>query len=388
MRIRSLGTLAQVICPLALLLVLAACGMNTTNSQTNHVCGGCSFLYATTNANQILGFKLDSRGALGAPVSTPGAANSPDIAGLGGMYVNGGPLYVSDPNNNAIDAFVVSARDGTLTPMPGSPFSLGGPAGTAAGLLTFGNFLYAGDTNGTIAAFNITSNGALTAIPGSPFAAGTAPLHLVSAYTGSPSIPLLYAADFTGGGIRAFTIGSNGVLTPVPGSPFATPPNSAPAAMFAGGSAISGGILCVALSGLNQIAAFSITNGSGALTPLAGSPFAAGRSPVSLFAYTSFLYALNSVDHTISAYRMDLNTGLLTPIQGSPFPAGTASGGLINDTLNTQIFYAPDLQSNRILAFVADLSTGSLAPLPGSPFPTSAGPMAVTTVGFPVVDPP
>ena len=388
MRIRSVGTLAQVICLLALSLVLAACGANHTNSQSTSVCGGCSFLYATTNANQILGFKLDSSGVLGAPVSTPGAANSPDIAGFGGLFPSGGPLYVSDPNTNAIDGFVVSARDGTLTPMPGSPFSLGGPAGTATALLTFGNFLYAGNTNGTIAAFNITSNGALTAMPGSPFAAGTAPLHLVSAYTGSPSIPLLYAADFTGGGIRAFTIASNGVLTPVPRSPFATPPNSAPAAMFAGGSAISGGILYVALSGLNQIAAFSITDGSGALTPLAGSPFAAGRSPVSLFAYSSFLYALNSVDHTISDYSMDQNTGVLTQVQGSPFPAGTASGGLINDTLNTQIFYASDLQSNRILAFAADNATGTLAPLPGSPFPTSVGPVALATVGFPAVDPP
>src|SRR5207245_8931039 len=109
-----------------------------------------------------------------------------------------------------------------------------------AGLLTLGNYLYAGDTNGTIAGFNITSNGALTAIPGSPFAAGSAPLHLTSAYTGSPSISLLYAADLTGGGIWAFTIGSNGSLTAVPGSPFATPDNSAPTAMFAGGSAMSG----------------------------------------------------------------------------------------------------------------------------------------------------
>jgi 6-phosphogluconolactonase (cycloisomerase 2 family) len=385
MRIRSLGPLAQLIFLLVLTLVLATCGTNGTNSQSNNACSGCSFLYATTDANQILSFKLDSTGVLSAPVSSPGAANSPGIAGLL-MFPPGGFLYASESNNNALDAFVVSQRDGTLAPVTGSPFTLGGTTGTPAGLLTFGNYLYAGDTNGTIAAFNITPTGALTPIPGSPFAAGSTPLHLVSAYTGSPSISLLYAADFTGGGIWAFTVGSNGGLTPVPGSPFATPANSAPSAMFAGGSAISGGILYVALSGLNQIAAFSIS-GSGALVPLPGSPFNAGRGPVSLFGFTSFLYAVNSFDHTISGYSMDLNTGVLTQVQGSPFPAGTASGGLINDTRNTQIFYAPDLQSSRILAFVADGSTGSLTPLPGSPFPTSVGPMAVTTVDFPVVDP-
>ena len=157
--------------------------------------------------------------------------------------------------------------------------------------------------------------------------------------------------------------------------------------MFArGGSAISGGILYVALSGLNQIAAFSI-NGSGALTPLPGSPFAAGSGPASLVGFGNFLYALNSLDHTISGYSVDQNTGILTQIQGSPFPAGTASGSLISNPHTFSIIYAPDLQSNSILAFVADNASGSLAPLPGSPFPTSVGPMALTTVGFAVVDP-
>ena len=114
MRIRSLGPLTQLICLLILTLALATCGTNATNGQSNSICGGCSFLYATTSANQILTFKLDFSGALGAPVSTAGAANSPDIAGLGGLYINDGPLYVSDPNNNAIDAFVVNGSDAPL----------------------------------------------------------------------------------------------------------------------------------------------------------------------------------------------------------------------------------------------------------------------------------
>jgi len=387
MRIHSLGNLARLLSLPALLFVLAACGANSHTLNTTNICSGCSFLYATTSGNQILTWRLDSSGAPGTPIATPGAANSPDLAGLGGLNPAGGPLYVSDPHNNAIDAFVVNASDGTLTSMTGSPFSLSGPPGTPAGLLTFGSYLYAGDTNGTIAAFKISASGALTVVPGSPFAAGAAPLHLVAAYTNSPSIPLLYAADFTGGGIWAFTIGSNGVLAPVAGSPFATPSNGAPAEMVAGGNLISGNILYVALSGLNQVAAFSI-NGSGALTPLSGSPFAAGRGPVSLLAYTRFLYLLNALDHTISAYGVDQSTGILTEVSGSPFPAGTASGSLISNPHNFGIIYAPDLQSKSILAYVADGSTGSLAPLPGSPFPTSVGPLALTAVGFPVVDPP
>jgi 6-phosphogluconolactonase len=375
MRICSLGPLAKSLSIAALLLVLAACG---TSRQSNNICGGCAFLYATTNANQILTFNLDTNGAPGTVATTPGAANSPDIAAVNG------DVYLADPNVNAIDGFVVNAGNGSLTAMAGSPFSVGGAAGNPAGLLVFGTFLYAGDTNGTIAAFSIAVDGTLTAIPGSPYAAGVAPLKLVSGFTNAGSVPLLYAADSVGGGIWGFTVGSDGALTLVPGSPFATPAGSSPAAMAAGGDLISGPIVYVALSGLNQVAAFSI-NASGALATFPGSPYASGRGPESLLAYANFLYAMNGLDHTISVYSMDQNTGSLTEIMGSPFPAGTASGALITDLGG--VLYAPDAQSNSILAFSADGPTGSLSPLSGSPFPTNVGPVALTAIRFPVVDP-
>ena len=385
MRICSLGILAKPLLVAALSLVLAACG--TSSQQSNKQCSGCSFLYATTNANEILTFQLNSSGALSAPASSPGVANSPDV--LGSTFSLGGPLYVSDPNG-AVDAYTVSGSNGTLTTLMGSPFSTGGPAGSPGGLLTFGNYLYAGNTNGTVSAFSIGANGALAAIRGSPFEAGAAPLNLAAttvAGLSGPSISVLYAADFTGGGIWGFTINSDGSLQTIPGSPFQTPLSSAPSQMLVSSNA-NGGTLYVALSGLNEIEAFNVVGLTGGLVPFSGSPFSTGRGPVSLFGFASFAYALNSLDHTISAYSMDPNTGLLTGVQGSPFAAGTATGGMINDTRNASIFYVPDVGSNEILAFTADNSTGSLAPLAGSPFATGSGPIALTTVAFPVVDPP
>jgi 6-phosphogluconolactonase (cycloisomerase 2 family) len=337
---------------------------------------------ATTNASQILTFQVDSSGALGTPAITQGAANSPALTAPFG----GNAVYVSDPDSNAIDAFAVNSNDGTLTPIMGSPFSLGTGPGSPAGLLTFGNYLYVGNTNGTIAALdNATATGALTAIPGSPFKAGFAPVNLISTFNNSDSVPLLYAADFTGGGIWGFTVNSDGSLTTLPGSPFPTAPHSSPTAMAVTGSAVTGGILYEGLSGLNEIAAFSIGD-SGALAALPGSPFPAGRGPTSLLVYNGFLYALNGLDHTVSAYSVDENSGSLTQILGSPFPAGTAVGGLINGFGG--IFYAPDSQSNSVLAFSVNESTGSLAPLPGSPFPTNVGPLALTTIRFPILTPP
>ena len=378
MPIRSLRIISKLLSASVLLLVLTACGgtgTGTTNNQQDSTCSGCQFLYASTNANQILTYQVNSSGGLGSPSSTPGAPNTPYFAGP-----PGGPVYALDASSNALDAFNVNYSNGILTPMSGSPFSLGSTSGAPAGLLFVGQYLYIGDTNGTISA--LSAGAFSTAVPGSPFAAGAAPVNLFSTYSNPPNFTVLYAADFKGHAIWAFTIGSNGVLTMVPGSPFATSPNSAPAGM-----ATDGNTLYVALSGTNQIAAFSI-GASGALTPVTGSPFPAGRGPKSLLGYTvdnvDYLYALNSLDHTISAYSMDQTSGILTEVQGSPFPAGTASAGIVGG----RAIYVPDLQSNDILAFAVEGATGSLSPLAGSPFPTSVGPMALTIVDSPILTPP
>jgi 6-phosphogluconolactonase len=151
--------------------------------------------------------------------------------------------------------------------------------------------------------------------------------------------------------------------------------------MFVGGSE-SQGILYVALNAANQIAALSIS-GSGALTPLPGSPVAAGRSPEALLGSFNFLDAVNIIDHTISAYSMDQTTGALTEIQGSPYSVGTATAGIINGPA----IYVPDLHSSSIFAWNQDTRTGALTASPRSPFPTSVGPVGLTTVVFPILTP-
>jgi len=235
-----------------------------------------------------------------------------------------------------------------------------------------------GDTNGTISVFDI-GNPVGTfkmTIAGSPFAVGEAPLNLLCTWWS----PTLYAADLRKNVIFAFTVGAGGGPTAVPGSPFAVPPNSAPAGMAVGADRTRG-MLYVALSGSNQIAAFSIA-ASGALSPVPGSPFEAGRRPQPLLDFGAgnreYLYALNSLDHTISAYSVDRTSGALRAVQGSPFAAGMVIG--MTFPVPHRIIYVPDLQSKSILAFAVDESTGSLSQLPGSPFPTSAGPEALTTV--------
>jgi DNA-binding beta-propeller fold protein YncE len=70
-----------------------------------------------------------------------------------------------------------------------------------------------------VSAYSIGTNGALTPVPGSPFGEDAAVGQVSVAV--DPMIKFAYVANSASNNISASSIGSNGVLTPVPGSPFA-----------------------------------------------------------------------------------------------------------------------------------------------------------------------
>src|SRR5437762_2088674 len=77
----------------------------------------------------------------------------------------------------------------------------------------------------------------------------------------------------------------------------------------------------------NNVSAFTINASTGALTPVAGSPFVAGTHPVSVTVDPSgkFAYVANFSSNNVSAFMIDAASGALTAVAGSPFAAGTAS---------------------------------------------------------------
>ena len=350
------------------------------------------FLYATS-PNHILGFTIDqSTGALSAQSVVTGPNQSTGIAGTFSL----GHLYVSDFLNDTADGFSINSSTGALTPITGSPFSLGGTPPGAGGLTPFvadGRFFYATDLNArAVAGFSFdTNSGVLTPVPGSPFAAGNTPVQ--AAQAGNQG-KFLYVSDNgdSAGGILGFTIDPNtGALAPMSGSPFPT----GPAGSFPGPSALiaNGNFLYVALAGTvnanNQIIVFSIDPNTGSLTPIAGSPFACGNDPLYMAivpittSSQAFLYTANIQDNTISAFTVNDTTGALTPISGSPFAgAATLAGIAVSPTAANSgnfFLYAAD-QSGRILGYAIDGSTGALSPIAGSPFPTGNSPILMTIV--------
>jgi 6-phosphogluconolactonase len=81
----------------------------------------------------------------------------------------------------------------------------------------------------------------------------------------------------------------------------------------------------VANQGSNNISAFALTVSTGALTAIAGSPFAAANQPSSVIVDPtgSFTYVVNSGSNTVAGYAIDSTTGALTPIGGPGIATGT-----------------------------------------------------------------
>ncbi len=172
--------------------------------------------------------------------------------------------------------------------------------------------------------------------------------------------------------VSAFSVGSNGALTPVPGSPFPTGGSSTGFTVTDTSqivvTIVPGNFLYATNTASNSITGFSIDTSTGALTPIPGSPFATGGQLTScgslaVTPHRQFLYAGNCASSNISAFNIASN-GALTPIPGSPF--STSPQGFLPVYLKV----SPDskfLTEDDFLMFSIG-SDGTLTPVPGSPF--------------------
>jgi DNA-binding beta-propeller fold protein YncE len=123
----------------------------------------------------------------------------------------------------------------------------------------------------TIAGYQLdTTTGVLTPIPGSPFATGGNGAVIASI---DPTGKFLYTAHFSSNTIQGFAIDqTSGALTAVPGGPFTTGTNP-----FAANIDPSGKYLYSSSRGSNTVSSFAINQTSGALTVI--STLNTGMSP-------------------------------------------------------------------------------------------------------------
>lgn len=376
----SSRTLSTLLIPIAL-LALSSCSntprvpclaVSSSSSSSTCTCGACpaqSVLVANGINGQVATYNVIAATVVGGPTLTNG---SPQSIGL--AVLNNGFVYESTSATgleSGINGWGVTLASSGLTAIPGSPFSLG-PLSLAGGLAASPLLpvLYVADA-GRIDALQADTTGALSAVAGSPFPSGNN-LFL----TVDPMNRFLFASDDDSpGSVLAFTIDSaSGALTQVAGSPFATTSNlgsnSQPGEVVVDQT---GSFVYTSLAATGQVAGFAISPTSGALTPILGSPFAAGNSPLAVATTSNVLFVSNAADGTLSAYTIASGSGVLTPVAGSPFPI--AASAL---TIGDGVLFASTPSGIRVFEIV--FPQGTLQEAPGSPF---AGPSSSVLAWLP-----
>lgn len=123
-----------------------------------------------------------------------------------------------------------------------------------------------------------------------------------------------------------------------------------------------------------MISAFSWTTG-GVITPLAGSPYAAGTAPLAftgdasnLAVHAGTLAVYATMNAGLAAFHIDPTSGVLTAVPGSPFVTGLAGQYGVEVRPDGRTVYVQSYNASATSAF-AVATNGVLSLLPGSPFP-------------------
>jgi 6-phosphogluconolactonase len=331
----------------------------------------------TAGANTIGAFDRHADGTLtpeaGSPFAAGGAGTGAGLASQGALQVtpDGQFLIAADAGSNQISVLRI-LPGGALRLAPGGVVSSGGilPVSVAVS----GNLVYvanAGDGGANYAGFRLSSTGRLRPIPGSTVTlpGGSQPGDVLFNPAGSKLAGTRVGTSL----VDSFTVGSTGLLTPAPRSPFPAqgvgPFGSqfrpaSPSQLFVS-NAHNG-------AGAGTVSAFHDA-ADGTLTSIGGSPFADLQTAPCWVEIThdgQFLFTVNTASGSISRYTIAAS-GALTLLGSTPVK-GT-SVGAVDARLSPdgQFLYVDESATGAVAAFA--VHGGSLAELASSPFSLPAG---------------
>jgi len=322
-----------------------------------------------------LALGIAAAAAVAVPASASASTDASPVAGH--VYVND-----NTKGTNTIGAFDRHA-DGSLTPVPGSPFAAGG-AGTGSGLasqgaLQFsagGRFVIAVDAGSNqVSVLRIRPGGSLRLVShGVVSSGGLLPDSI------AVSGDLVYVANSGVGGSNytGFRLRPTGRLVPIAGSAVALPDGSQPGDVLFNGD---GSKLAGTRVGTSQIDSFTVGSG-GLLTAAPGSPFPAqGLGPFgSQFRPTNpgqlfVSNAHNTGTGTVSAFA-DSASGTLTPIGSSPFADNQTAPCWVEISHDGQFLFTVNTGSGTISRY-SIAPDGTLTLLGSTPVGATAGVGAV-----------
>ena len=282
-----------------------------------------------------------------------------------------------------MSAYSEASGTGALALLPNSPYATELPSPTSLVVDAQQKLLFAGGVNGgdqslgQIAAFSINNaSGNLTA------EAATVPADVLTAMAVGPNGQYLYVSHHDSDSISAYSVAANGALTEISGSPFSLP--SSNCGLFCSATAdgltydaVNEQVYVVSNDGW-IVGTFTVDTSSGALTWVYNEPSHEGPNAVVSDPTGKFVYATNGASADVSAYAITPgamsgdNPEPLTPVMGSPFAAGGTPNSLVIEP-SGKYLYVTNNGDNTISAYQIDSSSGALAQISGSPFAITGG---------------
>ena len=287
----------------------------------------------------------------------------------------GSPVYVTNINQGSVSAYLLDQTSGDLRRIGGSPFSTDRSSPAAVIVNPEEKFLIVANStsfSSTVFAINAT-NAELTQVQGSPFAASANEIRLALHPMGN----FVYGLSSTPAQIDGYTFDSvTGRLTVLAGFPVSlTGVGSSDLAVDP-----SGRFLYTTNPNSNEITSFSILQ-SGNLSPLLTTP-SSTVSPRAMTFSTSgqFLFSLNSGGSatgpgSVSVFTVS-SSGALTQVAGSPFAAGALP---VSAVFSKGVLYVVNEGSANLMAFALDSRTGQLTQIKGSPYALQAAPVSIAS---------
>jgi len=351
------------------------------------------FLYVPNQAsNDVSAYAIDpNTGSLTAVPGSPfSAAPSPTTASVDPLSKF---LYVASRGSASsppvISAYLIDATTGALTPLNGSPFPLSVASPPALSQVAeigrllihgSGRFGYLTIPNPTGRIYGLAINpttGELTEVPGMPINLG----HTLYTGTYSATGNVVYFPHISGGLpiglIQSYSINQPSGVLTPIGS-FDIQSRGATMAVLTPGDAF----LLTPNIIFSNMSVLDVEPAAGTMAPVAGSPVALGNgaAPFALALHRgrSFVYVSDSASPTIFGLRLNTTTAAVTPIPGSPYTAGSGQlGPAVLDPAGRFLF-VPQRTANAIQAYAIDQTTGALAAVAGTPFATGSSPSVVS----------
>jgi 6-phosphogluconolactonase len=363
------------------LWIVTSCSNSTNTSKTS----GTGYLWVIAQGNtsaQAYTVNL-SNGQLTANGNLVSTGTAPSAAVVA---PSGKAMFVANGGSNTVSSFTINS-DGTLT--AGTTSYPTGQTPVSLAIDPSGKFLFvANQADSTISVFSV-ADATLSAVgtfstqdPSNPG------LSAPSALAVTASGNFLYVANQLTNSVSGFTYdATSGSLTPL--STFSVPAGTNPSALVLSpvlASSPGASFLYVGNAGSNDISVYAActvasttcSSPNGLLSPITGSPFAAGLNPVSLAVTPggAFLYAADKGSNQISGYKVGQNSGALTPTTTATFSVGT-SPTWIAIPPNGGYVYVANFGSASIAAYGINTTNGFLGQVTGSPYSVSTAPSAL-----------